>query len=56
MGDVQYDVLLDPYHFADHCDSALTPQEQAGWRSREKDHKGIRREKGLGRVPQSQEF
>lgn len=24
---IQYDVLLDPYHYADHCESALLPQE-----------------------------
>jgi hypothetical protein len=22
-----YDVLLDPYHFADYCESALLPEE-----------------------------
>jgi hypothetical protein len=32
VSDAEYDVLLDPYHLADHTESALTPQEIQGRR------------------------
>jgi hypothetical protein len=51
-----YWVLTDPYHASEEAESALTFQEYSCRRSREKDHKGIRRKEGMGRVPQSQEL